>query len=90
MEFYNNFDESLKKFSDSCKKIYGDDLDIIIQSTKDRKEIKKKRYYKTQHLIQLINMVDGKEVHHLDFIDKDDNWLNHHIDYYEYALSLKK
>lgn len=48
------------------------------------------KFSKILDLISLINMVDGKEVHHLDFIDKDEDWLDHHIDYYIYALSLNK
>lgn len=48
------------------------------------------KFSKILNLISLINMVDGKEVHHLDFIDKDDDWLDHHIDYYIYALSLNR
>lgn len=48
------------------------------------------KYNKINRLIELIEVVDGKEVHRLAFIDKDDNWLNHHIDYYEYALNLNK
>lgn len=48
------------------------------------------KFSKILNLISLINMVDGKEVHHLDFIGKDEEWLDHHIDYYIYALSLNK
>lgn len=85
MEFDNNLDESLKKFSDSCKKIYGDDLDKIIQSTKDRKEIKKKKYNKVQYLIWLIEQVEGIELKE-SYMNKDDDWLDKEIEFYEYFL----
>lgn len=48
------------------------------------------KFSKITYLIFLIDTVDGKEVHHLDFIDKDDKWLDHHIDYYNYALNLSR
>lgn len=46
------------------------------------------KFSKILHLIQLIRLVDGQPARHVEFIDKNDDWIDRHIEYYNYALSL--
>lgn len=86
MGFDDSLDKSLKKFGGSCINVYGCDLDKVIQTTKERREIKKKRYYKTQHLIWLIEQAEGVLLEDSYFNDKDGYWLDKEIEFYEYVL----
>lgn len=47
------------------------------------------KFSKINHLVWLIFKVEGNNVSHCEFIDKEEKLLDSHIDYYEYALSLK-
>lgn len=72
--------------------LYTVTFDMLADSLNNEfsKSYKNSLYYKISYLIWLIEEVDGVKESYSKFDDKDDNWLNHHIEYYEYVLNLNK